>query len=145
MSMLVKVTLVAALLLSIVVPVGAYFLGEKSRKRYKASLACNCFFFFSTLCLASILAYGGNVHAADAAEAAANGGLATGLGYLAAAMATGISAIGSGIAVASSASAALGAISEDQSVFGKSMIFVAMAEGIALYGLIISFMILGKL
>ena len=58
MSMLVKVTLVAALLLSIVVPVGAYFLGEKSRKRYKASLACNCFFFFSTLCLASILEIG---------------------------------------------------------------------------------------
>ena len=39
MSMLVKVTLVAALLLSIVVPVGAFFLGEKSRKRYKTSLA----------------------------------------------------------------------------------------------------------
>ena len=36
-------------------------------------------------------------------------------------------------------------ISEDGSLFGKSMIFVAMAEGIALYGLIISFMILGRL
>ena len=62
-----------------------------------------------------------------------------------AALVTGISGLGSGIAVASSASAALGAISEDGSIFGKSMIFVAMAEGIALYGLIISFMILGKL
>lgn len=58
---------------------------------------------------------------------------------------TGISGLGSGIAVASSASAALGALSEDGSLFGKSIIFVAMAEGIALYGLIISFMILGKL
>ena len=67
------------------------------------------------------------------------------LGYLGAALVTGLSGIGSGIAVASSASAALGAISEDGSLFGKSMIFVAMAEGIALYGLIISFMILGKL
>lgn len=145
MSMLVKVMLVAALVLSIVVPFGAFFLGEKNRKRYKRSLACNCFFFFSTLILASILAYGGNVHAAEAAEAAANTGLATGLGYIAAALATGVSGLGSGIAVASSASAALGAISEDQSIFGKSMIFVAMAEGIALYGLIISFMILGQL
>ena len=52
---------------------------------------------------------------------------------------------GGGIAVANAASSALGAISEDGSIFGKSMIFVAMAEGIALYGLIISFMILGKL
>ncbi len=67
------------------------------------------------------------------------------LGYIGAALVTGISGLGSGIAVASSASAALGAISEDGSIFGKSMIFVAMAEGIALYGLIISFMILGKL
>src|SRR5699024_11855073 len=76
---------------------------------------------------------------------AAGSGLAQGLGYLGAALVTGLSGIGSGIAVASSASAALGAISEDGSLFGKSMIFVAMAEGIALYGLIISFMILGRL
>lgn len=143
MTMLVKVLLIAALILSIVIPFGAFFIGEKNRKRYKKSLACNCFFFFSTLALSAIMAYGGKVHAAEAAEKAAD--MATGLGYIAAALATSLSGIGSGIAVASSASAALGAISEDQSVFGKSMIFVAMAEGIALYGLIISFMILGKL
>ena len=152
MSMVVRVLLVAALILSIIVPFGAYFLGEKSRKRYKRSLACNCFFFFGTLVLASVLSLGGagSVQAAEAAAdvaatGAAAGGLSPGLGYIAAALATSLSGIGSGIAVASSASAALGAISEDQSIFGKSMIFVAMAEGIALYGLIISFMILGQL
>ena len=151
MSMVVRVLLVAALILSIIVPFGAYFLGEKSRKRYKRSLACNCFFFFGTLVLASVLSLGGagSVQAAEAAAdvaatGAAAGGLSSGLGYIAAALATSLSGIGSGIAVASSASAALGAISEDQSIFGKSMIFVAMAEGIALYGLIISFMILGE-
>ena len=52
---------------------------------------------------------------------------------------------GGGIAVASAASAALGAISEDSSALGKSLIFVGLAEGVCLYGLIISFMILGKL
>ncbi len=152
MSMVVRVLLVAALILSIIVPFGAYFLGEKSRKRYKRSLACTCFFFFGTLVLASVLSLGGagSVQAAEAAAdvaatGAAAGGLSSGLGYIAAALATSLSGIGSGIAVASSASAALGAISEDQSIFGKSMIFVAMAEGIALYGLIISFMILGQL
>ena len=50
-----------------------------------------------------------------------------------------------GIAVASAASAALGAISEDPSALGKSLIFVGLAEGVCLYGLIISFMIIGKL
>ena len=82
-----------------------------------------------------------NVFAASDSAA----GLATGMGYLAAALVTGLSCIGGGIAVASAASAALGAISEDQSVLGKSLIFVGLAEGIALYGLIISFMILGRL
>lgn len=71
--------------------------------------------------------------------------LATGMGYLAAALVTGLSCIGGGIAVASAASAALGAISEDSSVLGKSLIFVGLAEGVCLYGLIISFMILGNL
>ena len=53
--------------------------------------------------------------------------------------------VSGGIAVASAASAALGAVSEDSSIFGKSLIFAGLAEGVCLYGLIISFMILGKL
>ena len=77
--------------------------------------------------------------------AASDPGFATGLGYLAAALVTGLSCIGGGIAVASAASAALGAISEDSSILGKSLIFVGLAEGVCLYGLIISFMILGNL
>lgn len=144
MTLMIQITLAAALILSIIVPFGAFFLGEKNKKRYKRSLACNCFFFFGSLLIGTIVMFGGTV-SAQAATAADTAGLATGLGYLGAALVTGLSGIGSGIAVASSASAALGAISEDGSLFGKSMIFVAMAEGIALYGLIISFMILGKL
>ena len=85
------------------------------------------------------------VQAAEAAANMADGSLATGLGYISAALATGMSCIGGGLAVASAASAALGAISEDSSALGKSLIFVGLAEGVCLYGLIISFMILGKL
>ena len=144
MTLMIQITLAAALILSILVPFGAFFLGEKNKKRYKRSLACNCFFFFGSLLIGTIVMFGGTV-SAQAATSADTAGLATGLGYLGAALVTGLSGIGSGIAVAGSASAALGAISEDGSLFGKSMIFVAMAEGIALYGLIISFMILGKL
>ena len=47
--------------------------------------------------------------------------------------------------LASAASAALGAISEDPTALGKSLIFVGLAEGVCLYGLIISFMIIGRL
>ena len=81
----------------------------------------------------------------QAAQAGSDAGMATGLGYLAAALSTGLSCVGGGIAVASAASAALGAISEDPSALGKSLIFVGLAEGVCLYGLIISFMIIGKL
>ena len=79
------------------------------------------------------------------AETASQSGLATGMGYLAAALVTGLSALGAGIAVASAAPAAIGAFSEDPKAFGKALIFVALGEGVALYGLLISFMILGKL
>ena len=140
MTGIIQITIAAALILSIILPFGAFFLGEKN----KTSLGVNCFFFFGTLLVATVVMLGGTVTANAASDAAASG-LATGLGYIGAALVTGLSGIGSGIAVASSASAALGAISEDGSLFGKSMIFVAMAEGIALYGLIISFMILGRL
>jgi len=68
-----------------------------------------------------------------------------GLGLIAAAIATGLSGVGGGIAVAASASAAIGAISENPKAFGQALIFVALAEGIALYGLIISLQILAKL
>ncbi len=144
MTNIIEITTAVALVLSIIIPGAAFLLGEKTKKRYKKSLAVNCFFFFGTLFVATIAMFAGT-QSVQAATEVAGDGLSTGLGYLGAALVTGLSGIGSGIAVASSASAALGAISEDGSLFGKSMIFVAMAEGIALYGLIISFMILGKL
>ncbi|WP_410261625.1 ATP synthase subunit C [Alkalibacterium sp.] len=92
-----------------------------------------------------LLVFGSELTETSAAAAVTDYGLATGLGYIAAALVTGLSCIGGGVAVASAASAALGAISEDSSIFGRSLIFVGLAEGIALYGLIISFMILGQL
>ena len=144
MTLIIQIVTAIALILSIIVPFGCFFLGEKSKKRYKRTLAANCFMFFGVILVASIVMFAGT-EGVQAASGAADGGIATGLGYLGAALVTGISGLGSGIAVASSASAALGALSEDGSLFGKSIIFVAMAEGIALYGLIISFMILGKL
>ena len=67
-----------------------------------------------------------------------------GMKYLAAALAVGLAGIGGGIAVASGAPAAIGAVSENDKTFGKSLIFVAMGEGVAIYGLLISIMILNK-
>ncbi len=139
MTLTTKLILIAALILSIIIPFGYYLIGERNRKKYKRAIGTNVFFFFGAFVITSIMMFAGpQVQAADAA--AASSSLSTGLGYLAAALVTGLSCIG-----ASAASAALGAISEDSSVLGKSLIFVGLAEGVCLYGLIISFMILGKL
>ena len=143
MSLATKIIFIATLVLSIIIPFGYYLIGEKNKKRYKRTIGVNAFFFFGAFAIASIMMLA-NVQAAETA-AASGATLATGMGYLAAALVTGLSCIGGGIAVASAASAALGAISEDSSVLGKSLIFVGLAEGVCLYGLIISFMILGNL
>lgn len=143
--MTVRILLAVTLILSIILPFGYFLIGEKTKGRFKTSLAVNCFFFFGTLLVCTVLMFNGDVFAAAEATESAASGLATGLGYIAAGVVTGLSCIGGGIAVASAASAALGAISEDSSILGKSLIFVGLAEGIALYGLIISFSILGKL
>ena len=46
MNMIIQITTAIAMILSIIVPFGYFFLGEKSKKRYKKSLIANCFMFF---------------------------------------------------------------------------------------------------
>ncbi len=78
-------------------------------------------------------------------ENSSNSKSSSDLGYIAAALATGLGCIGAGIAVAVVASSAVGAVSENPSLLGKTIIFAGLAEGIAIYGLIISIMILSKI
>lgn len=61
---------------------------------------------------------------------------------LAAALSTGLAAIGAGIGVSTTGAAAIGAIAEKPESFGRALIFVGLAEGIAIYGLLISFIVL---
>ncbi|MBN2046413.1 MAG: hypothetical protein JW750_01120 [Anaerolineaceae bacterium] len=63
---------------------------------------------------------------------------------LAAAISTGLATIGAGIAVSATGAAAVGTIAEKPESFGRALIFVGLAEGIAIYGLIISFMVLNR-
>lgn len=67
-----------------------------------------------------------------------------GWGFLAAGLAVGIGSVGAGIAVAFVGAAAVGAMSEKPEIAGRALIYVGLAEGIAIYGLIIAIMILGK-
>ncbi|MCU0935677.1 MAG: ATP synthase subunit C [Gammaproteobacteria bacterium] len=83
-------------------------------------------------------------HAAAAAGTVLEGS-AWGWGFLAAAIATGMSAAGAGYAVAKVGSAATGALAEKPELLGRLLILVGLAEGIAIYGIIIAVLILNAL
>jgi V/A-type H+-transporting ATPase subunit K len=68
----------------------------------------------------------------------------SGSAFIGAAIAVAASAIGAGIAVAYTGSAALATISEQPELFGRAMVVVGLAEGVAIYGLIVAVLILGQ-
>ncbi|MCL2351728.1 MAG: ATP synthase subunit C [Firmicutes bacterium] len=139
-----KFLLLGLLALVIVVPAAVFHLGEKKKKRFKTALGVNLALFFTVLAFATVYVFTGSAQAAGQVAAAAPAGNAAGMAYIAAAAVMSVATVATGIAVSTSASAALGALSENDKIFGKAIIFVAMAEGIALYGLLVAFMILGK-
>ena len=122
-------------------PVGFYYLFGK--KRGKLALTVNLITFTATFLFATLFIFSGQAFA-NTPTPSQTSEMATAAAFIAAALVTGLGAIGTGIAVSHTAAAAIGAISENEKNFGKAMIFVAMAEGIAIYGLLISFMILGR-
>ena len=83
--------------------------------------------------------------ASTAVQAAPPAQSQSGLGFIAAALAVGIGSLGAGVAVGMSGAAAIGGISENPKMFGSAIIFVAMGEGIAIYGIVIAILILTRI
>lgn len=114
----------------------------KTRQRALATQIAS-FAVVGTVCLlTSLVAFAAGDEGSAVAVA---GDMNKGLSMLAAALATGISGIGGGIAVGNAAPAAIGATSEDPKAFGKALIFVALGEGVALYGLLVSILIISSI
>lgn len=93
----------------------------------------------------------GGTAVAEAQEAVQAGamsvgeGIRKGLGYLGAGISTGCASIGAGVGAGVAGAAGIGAISEKPEMLGKSLIYIGLAEGVAIYGLLISFMIFAKI
>jgi V/A-type H+-transporting ATPase subunit K len=113
------------------------------KKKVKKAMIVNLSTFIPVICAAVIMLIPDFASAASSTGVVADNN--TGIGYIAAALSTGLAAIGAGYAVGTVGSSALGAVSEDPSILGKTLIFVGLSEGIAIYGLIISIMILSKI
>ncbi|WP_062203662.1 ATP synthase subunit C [Demequina salsinemoris] len=94
---------------------------------------------------AIVLATGPAASAATvAAETSTTTTAANGSALIAASIAVAGSSIGAAIAVAYTGSAALAAMSERPEMFGRAMVVVGLAEGIAIYGLIIAIILIGQ-
>ncbi|MFR5525233.1 MAG: ATP synthase subunit C, partial [[Clostridium] innocuum] len=124
-------------------PLVNVFRGKKSVSVAKRRMITHVCFFFAIV-LGTVFFSATKAYAAGADDVTMKmaGSIGQGLGFIAAALATGLSALGAGIAVAAAAPAAIGAFSENEKNFGKSMIFVALGEGVAIYGLLISIFII---
>jgi V/A-type H+-transporting ATPase subunit K len=135
----ILIPLIAVVL--IVGPLALIFSGKISTKNTKQKMIAQIAIFAGVFAVMMIVqANQFTALAADGTESSASG-----LGFIAAAIAVGCSSIGAGWAVAKAAPAALAAISENADNFGKAIIFVALGEGIAIYGLLISILILNNL
>ena len=142
---ILELALMPLLVLCIIsLPFIAVLSKKKSPKKAKNAIILNLCSFFAVMALSIICPIGGFVNAQAAETATSVVNSSAGLGYIAAALSVGLGSIGCGIAVASGASAAIGAVAEEPKSFAKSLIFFALGEGVALYGFIIAFMIIGK-
>ena len=138
------------LIILIMVPLLKAFNGKQQKATVKRALSKHVVGFFTVVALIFVVQLFVKPQLLGAEEVTPatdllTGTLAQGLGFISAALATGLSALGAGIAVAAAAPAAIGAFSENEKNFGKSLIFVALGEGVAIYGLLISILIINQL
>jgi len=146
MSAMLTMLIPALVVLMLMLPFVPVLRGVTTGKKARNTILFNLASFFGVAALMVFLPIGGFIsYAAEASGAVAAVSTGQGLGYIGAALVTGMSALGAGIAVASAAPAAIGATSEDPKTFGKALIFVALGEGVALYGLLISILIINNL
>lgn len=144
---LVEILLPLLLIVLITLPLIKVFRGKVSVQSAKRRLITHITGFFTVIVGVLVLQMfiSPQIYAAEGDPVSIVGTMAQGLGFLSAALATGMSALGAGVAVAAAAPAAIGAFSENEKNFGKSLIFVALGEGVAIYGLLISILIINSL
>lgn len=139
-------TMALPALLAVGLPTG-WWVRRHRRRGVQVVLALNGFVMLAALVVVVIASTAGPATAmtvVNAAAAVPADSTANGSALIGAAIAVAGSSIGAAIAVAYTGSAALAAISERPELFGRAMVIVGLAEGIAIYGLIVSVILIGK-
>lgn len=143
--MMIITTILAAIVAGITIEMGISAVKNKKQGNIKRAIFATVapFSTLAIMALAFIIFDSSVLANPDVVDAAVAGiSVGDGFKYIAASLSTGMATIGTGRAVGAVGSAAIGAVSEDPTILGKTLIFVGMAEGIAIYGMIISILIL---
>ena len=144
---MIKIVIVTLATLIPLAPVVMYFVSLRSNNPVKAAKDLVFAFkgynlFLVLMGLGVIAVWLVSPQTVLAAGIAAQAAAADPYASLAAGISTGLAALGAGVAVSGTGAAAIGAIAEKPEALGRSLIFVGLAEGVAIYGLLISFLVL---
>jgi V/A-type H+/Na+-transporting ATPase subunit K len=122
-------------------------LATRARPWYKPAMGTQLVVFFGAQLALVMLGINDAFASADASavEAVNEMSLGMGLAIIGAGIPTAISTIGAGIAVGPIGAASLAAITEKPENLGRTLIYLGLAEGIAIYGLVISILLINKL
>jgi V/A-type H+-transporting ATPase subunit K len=120
---------------------------QRARRLYRPTLITNIAVFFGAQLVVMIL--GVNEALAETTVVAAVGGegvsIGMGLAFIGIALPTALSTVAAGIAVGPIGTASLAAVSEKPETFGRTLVYLGLAEGIAIYGLVLSILLLNRI
>ncbi len=132
--------------------IGGYFYRHpisdpaRARRWWRGSIGAHLVLAVTGLLGLAVTGIGEALAAGEAVDAGGQViGTGLGLALIGIGLPVGLAAIGAGIAVGTVGAAALALISEKPEMFGRSLIFVGLAEGIAIYGLVVTILLLGKI
>lgn len=121
---------------------------ERARRLFKPTIAANIALFFGAQLVVAFLGFN-DVLAAAEVKSALSGqseiSIGMGLAFIGIALPTALSTIAAGIAVGPIGAASLAAVSEKPEIFGRTLVYLGLAEGIAIYGLVLSILLLNRI
>jgi V/A-type H+-transporting ATPase subunit K len=143
--------LIALMVISVAATMGAGVWLELKPNRLpspgwlKGGVLANFLVFGGALAAMLLLGVQEVMAAEPVAGAAMEISLGKGLALIGIGLPTALAAIGAGIALGPVGSASLAVIAEKPEMFGRTLIYMGLAEGIAIYGLVMSILMLGKI
>jgi V/A-type H+-transporting ATPase subunit K len=147
MVMLLSLSLLAVIGTGIYLEIKPPLAGARTQRKWKTVVAINLVVFVGAQI--GLLVLGMQDAMAEVATVDAGGAreisVGLGLSLIGIGIPTALATIGAGIAVGPVGAASLAVISEKPELFGRTLIYLGLAEGIAIYGLVVTILMLGKI